>query len=149
MEKTRGFLAATLVLFVCRVNSQSLPEDGRSLERIVERAEKIRGYRESSFTRDELIDGKCGLRFSIFVHENWDRFSDAQKKKLQVFLAPPQMQKDRVIGRFHILYDTTGANAPSLLDSDYNPIPGTVEPYVDSVGEIFNFSWNFNFNTKT
>jgi hypothetical protein len=50
-----------------------------------------------------------------------------------VLLSRPAMQTSIVRSGFRVHFDTTGFNAPALLDSAYNHIPGSARAYVDSV----------------
>ena len=38
-------------------------------------------------------------------------------------------------------------HAPSLLDNNFNPIPNTVEEYVDSTAKYFNDAWTYEIDT--
>src|ERR1051326_6144469 len=55
-------------------------------------------------------------------------------------------QTDRTIGRVHSYYDTTGSDAPALIDAGGHRLPGTAEAYVDSVGRILNHVWSFEID---
>jgi hypothetical protein len=89
---------------------------------------------------DSLHDNKCGFWVRALIHSQWQRFTATQKNEIQKLLQQGSYQKDRIIGRFHIFYDTTGLNEPALLTSDslQEPVPNTAEAFVDSVGRIFN-----------
>ncbi|MBI3195160.1 MAG: hypothetical protein HYZ34_11960 [Ignavibacteriae bacterium] len=72
-----------------------------------------------------------------------------EKEELQQLLSPQVFQMSRVIGRFQIFYDTAGSDAPTMLRNigdDVEPIPGTVEEFVDSVGRFFNEVWEYEIN---
>ncbi len=80
-------------------------------------------------------DGKCGL-------QAWLRESGFMEPGThQAFMATPfvqtALQAERTIGVFRFHYDTTGSNAPAMLDPLGNRIPGTHEVFVDSAGSIF------------
>jgi len=81
-------------------------------------------------------DGKCGLAARLAEL----RFTPAVpgKTSLPVVSAPLAYQASRTIGSFRFNYDTTGSNAPALLDVTGARIPGSHEAYVDSAGAIFN-----------
>ena len=87
--------------------------------------------------------GKCGLWMLFQILQNWNRFSESERLEIRALLSPAASQKERVIGHFHIFYDTTGPSAPALLDANHNPIPGSAEAYVDSLGSIFNHVWSY------
>ncbi len=90
----------------------------------------------------ENLRGKCGLERTCLLLDNWSKFTETQKQQLRSALAMPQTQKDRIIGHYRFYYDTTGSEAASLLDSNFNPIPNTAEHYIDSAGAIFNNVWH-------
>jgi hypothetical protein len=46
-------------------------------------------------------------------------------------------------GHFRIHYDTTGQNAPALIDENDNRLPNTAKVYVDSVAAIFDHVWDY------
>ncbi len=81
---------------------------------------------------------KCGTWLGIAIRDHAAEFSLKERLTVEAFLAPPALQKSRVIGHFRIHYDTTGFNAASMLDVNELPLPGTSEAYVDSVGAVFN-----------
>ncbi len=85
---------------------------------------------------------KCGLIAMGQILDHWSSFSEYQKHELRIALEIPQTQKTRTIGHFRFYYDTTGLQAPSLLDDALRPLPNTVEQYVDSAGAIFNHVWD-------
>lgn len=92
---------------------------------------------------NELHEGKCGLGIRAQVHSQWNAFSALQKIELKQQMVLSSMQKERVIGRFKILYDTSGTpNVPALLDVNNQPLSNTAEAYVDSVGAIFNYVYS-------
>ena len=84
-------------------------------------------------------DGKCGSKFSELIMGNWDRFTPAQQSQLRTLMSPESFDQVRLIGHFEIHYDTSGTNAPAMLDSHGNQIPNSVEQYIDSVlgGKLF------------
>ncbi|HUN66780.1 MAG TPA: MXAN_6640 family putative metalloprotease [Bacteroidota bacterium] len=87
-------------------------------------------------------EGKCGLQQSVRLLNLWPSLTPAERRELKSVFFSQQAQADTVIGRFHFYYDTTGSNAPMLLDDNYNPIPGTYRRFVDSAGAIFNHVWH-------
>lgn len=90
---------------------------------------------------------KCGLSLTFEILAQWDRLSMRERELLKEALLGPVSQKDRVIGHFRFYYDTTGNDAPTLLDEAFNPIPGTSEAFVDSAGQCFNQAWDFEIGT--
>ncbi|MBI5475159.1 MAG: hypothetical protein HY964_00295 [Ignavibacteriales bacterium] len=95
---------------------------------------------------NEKYGGKCGLGIMFDLNDNWDKLSQRQKKILSNALSPLALQSDTIIGRFHIYFDTTGLNAPALLDLNSNRIEGTWRQFIDSVGYYFNHSWSYFVN---
>ena len=87
--------------------------------------------------------GKCGLWLSFQILQNWDRFSESDRREIRALLSPAATQKERIIGHFHIFYDSTGPGVPALLDATNQPIAGSAEAYVDSLGSIFNHVWSY------
>src|SRR5260221_12939791 len=53
--------------------------------------------------------GKCGLELGFSVLDRWKEFSEQEKGVVRSLLASPLSQKNRIVGRFHFYYDTTGA----------------------------------------
>ena len=84
---------------------------------------------------------KCG--FPLITRALRDRASLAPdlSHALSSLMARPVMQTTRSSGSFRVHYDTTGSDAPALLDptSDYQRIPGTHHAYADSVLSILSF----------
>ena len=118
------------------------------LEQLVQSAERLHGVTQSDKTNSfDAHRGKCGLWLSFEIAQNWKYFSELQKAHLQILLSPQQTQKDTVIGRFHIFYDSTGNNEPALLDEYSGRIPNSSRAYVDSVGKYFNYSWDYLVNS--
>lgn len=75
--------------------------------------------------------------------------SHSEQEEIRQLLSPQEYQTNRIIGRFQIFYDTTGNDAPTMLRNvgdDVEPIPGTVEEFVDSVGKFFNDVWEVEVN---
>ncbi|HTY01153.1 MAG TPA: MXAN_6640 family putative metalloprotease [Bacteroidota bacterium] len=62
-------------------------------------------------------------------------------------LSRAERQKKRTAGQFTVHYDTTGIDAPALLDSSSNRIPGSAESFVDSVLSIANTVYTFEVDS--
>ena len=90
--------------------------------------------------------GKCGLALAFQILESWNSLPENEKGPLRALMTAPSTQTDRTIGRVHIYYDTTGSDAPALLDAGGHRLPGTAEAYVDSVGRILNHVWSFEID---
>lgn len=109
-------------------------------QNIIQQLERFRNPSLMS-NEDKLYAGKCGFRLSFDLMSVWDELNQQEKNRARVLLQPTVMQKDTVIGRFRIHYDTTGTHEPALLDGANQRIPGTARAYIDSVGRIFNDVW--------
>ena len=79
---------------------------------------------------------KCGLRVIAEALRAQRTLSGSQRAALSVLQARPNLQTSLVKGGFCIHFDTTGINAPALLDSLHRRIPGTAIAYADSAASI-------------
>jgi len=89
---------------------------------------------------------KCGLWLAFEAQRLMPQLSFTEQEELRQLLSPQVLQKSRIIGRFQIYYDTTGSDAPVMLrhiGDNVEPIPGTAEEFVDSVGRFFNEVWEY------
>ncbi len=105
----------------------------------------VRSLKDPAFqgqSINTLTDGKCGFSISAAVHFLWGSLSINQKEEIKKIQLTGASQKSRIIGKFRIIYDTTGINEPALLErlsgDTLRRIPYSAEAYVDSVGRIFN-----------
>ena len=116
----------------------------KDLERIVSKLEAIRSHRRDTLLSDV---GKCGLAMEAI--SNWDAFSAVQRSRLIVLLSPLVLEKDTVIERFRIHFDSSNVNGnePTLLDSAGRRIPDSWRAYVDSVGSVFNHVWTVEIDS--
>jgi hypothetical protein len=101
-----------------------------------------RGHK-SVMTGESPQTPKCGLALTFEILRRWDGLTTREREEISAVLRGPSSQKDTVIGHFRFYYDTTGNDAPSLLDGDGNPIPGTSGAFIDSAGICFNEAWDF------
>jgi hypothetical protein len=81
---------------------------------------------------------KCGLPGIMHALQQQER-SPRQRQTLQEILSRPVMQTSIVNGGFRVHFDTTGLNAPAMLDAAGNRLPGSVREYVDSVFAVLSF----------
>ncbi len=104
--------------------------------------------------------GKCGFGLYVEAMRNWDKFDLIQKTNIQKSLERPKLQTSIITpsGKFRIHFDTTGVNAPFLIDESGNKIPNSWKMYVDSVAkyidsvynvEVNHLGFEFNFNDDT
>jgi hypothetical protein len=114
-----------------------------SADQLLQYYRSLKDPSQQGVLSNELHDGKCGLGIRAQVHSQWNAFSALQKIELKQLMVPPSTQKERVIGRFKIFYDTSGSpHVPALLDVNNQPLDSTAEAYVDSVGAIFNYVYS-------
>lgn len=146
---------STLVLFILiesalsqKIENRLQPEAGLSdrVRNALARLERFRSP-EQITDEDRLYVGKCGFRLSFELMRVWQYLNQQERDRAEALLKPTEMQKDTVIGRFRIHYDTTGIHEPALLDTAHRRIPGTARAYVDSVGRIFNDVWSYEITT--
>jgi uncharacterized protein YegP (UPF0339 family) len=109
-----------------------------STEQLLQYFRSLKNPSQQRVLSNEFTNGKCGFGINAALHSQWSNFTGLQKMEIKKLIIIPQYQKDRFIGKFHIYYDTTGANEPALLDASNHRISNTAEEYVDSVGRIFN-----------
>ncbi len=82
---------------------------------------------------------KCGLPgITHAIHQIPDRTLPGIQS-LQKILSRPVMQTSVINGGFRVHFDTTGLNAPAMLDGAGNRLPGTAREYVDSIFSILSF----------
>jgi hypothetical protein len=86
-------------------------------------------------------DSKCGLQARL--RETGLTIAGAGPAFKHTPAVRSVLQSDRTIGAFRFHYDTTGSNAPALLNALGLRIPGTHEAYVDSAGAVFNAVLDF------
>ncbi len=112
-----------------------------SFERDISALREIRSAPSGSAASGGHQGTKCGLGPLLDIREHWNSYDAVQRREVSGLLTPFVTQKNRRIGNFTVFYDTTGINAPSLLDGSNVQISNTVEQYVDSVGKYFNMAW--------
>jgi hypothetical protein len=115
-------------------------------DELVRSVEGFRVQNQLNVSASQNQGGKCGLSLWFDIRQNWNSFSAAQKQQLQFLMTEPVRQKNRIVGRFRISYDTTGSDEPSLIDATFGRIPNTAEQFVDSAGEFFNHAWNYEID---
>lgn len=151
MLQRRGLVVLFVVAFNSSHASNGTLHDGNNPEKvktIINRLERLKnpsGIDSVDSLWSEL--GKCGFRLSFDVVGIWQSLHLEQQSRIFELLQPTQMQKDTVIGRFRIHYDTTGFDEPALLDNNNQRIPGSARAYIDSVGFYFNQVWSYEMDT--
>src|SRR5208283_912989 len=103
--------------------------------------EVLKQYMESG--RVISTHEKCGFAAISYAIKNRDRLSPEVRSALEIVLQRPTNQKSILMGNMRVHYDTTGDNAPAMLDSLYQKIPGTADQYADSVAAIANYCETF------
>lgn len=84
---------------------------------------------------DSSLIVKCGLPLVAFLSDRGDTIADG----LSSMLLRPVTQKSILRGRFRIFYDTTGMQAPAMLNANYQHIPNSSDEFADSVAAIANY----------
>ncbi len=82
---------------------------------------------------------KCGLPGITHALQQSPDPTPFAIQSLQKILSRPVMQISVVSGGFRVHFDTTGFNAPAMLDGAGNRLPGTAREYVDSIFSILSF----------
>lgn len=90
-------------------------------------------------TSDPGEDVKCGLPAVAIALAQRDTASGLLRVQIDAALQRPILQKSVLAGRFRIHYDTSGTNAPALLNASHQRIPGTANAFADSVGSILSY----------
>ena len=101
---------------------------------------RVQGLRElSAWVRgDQVLDlpEKCGLPILAAAIHDRHRLPPPLQSMLTILSTRPALETNRRAGPFIIHYDTSGINAPAMLDANHQRIPGTTEQYVDSVASV-------------
>jgi len=85
---------------------------------------------------DQIEPVKCGLPAVTVALTQIGTASQELRDKLAAALLRPTLQKTILVGNFRIHYDTTGSDAPAMLDAFHQPIPGSANEFADSVASI-------------
>jgi hypothetical protein len=86
---------------------------------------------------------KCGFGAFAQAFRNRANLSIQLQTELSKILQRVERQKSITLGTFTVHYDTAGTSAAALLDSAYQPIPGSANVYADSVAAIANQVYQF------
>jgi hypothetical protein len=81
---------------------------------------------------------KCGLGVMAYALRNRSILPPELQNQLSRILQRVERQKTIIAGHFTVHYDTTGIDAPAMLDTAYQRIPGSADQYADSVLAIAN-----------
>jgi hypothetical protein len=133
MKQTRH-----LRLVVCLAGlSVLLSVDGRTAEVPRRWSPLIQAWGQP-LGHDEAV--KCG--FPIIAHASREErsLSPDARAALKSVLSRPVTQTSILAGSFRIHFDTSGSSAPTLLDAQSQPIPGTARRYVDSTAAALAYS---------
>ncbi len=138
-------------LLICSFKFLTASDEARRVNSFQELKLAIQStkYKVQRTTVNDSPNEKCGLWLTFEALRLMPQLSFSEKEELRQIFSPQDYQTNRIIGRFQIFYDTTGSDAPSMLrhiGDDVEPIPGTVEEFVDSVGRIFNDVWDYEAN---
>jgi hypothetical protein len=97
----------------------------------------------------EGLPVKCGLPIlSAAIHDR-ATLTAGEQLALNALLQRPELQTSILAdsGRFRFHFDTTGAQAPALLDSAGSRIPGTARAFVDSAIAIMAHVYQYETGT--
>ncbi|MGA9120534.1 MAG: T9SS type A sorting domain-containing protein [Bacteroidota bacterium] len=145
MNRSRG-TAATLLLLVAfvaggrasgpQVILQSTPAGMRAT---------VRNFLGIAVDSDGV--SKCGFATCMAAYHARNTATPGQRTMLDAILNRTERQKQRTLGYFTVHFDTTGPNAPSMLDALHHVLPGTSEEFVDSVLAIANSVYAYEVGT--
>ncbi len=142
--KSYALLVSLLASTTAEATSQTLSESEEQrkyLERIVLSAVAHREPAEALIRPDiRLLEtGKCGTPLQIEISRLWEKFSPQQKLQLLRVTSRPTLHTSKLSPNdfFRIHYDTTGLDAPALLDNLGQRVEGTYHAYADSVASAF------------
>lgn len=93
-------------------------------------------------TRESHLDvpHKCGLPALSAALQQQSKLDAGTRAALENALSRPSTQASKLIGSFRIHYDTSGFHAAAMLDELKNRIPNSASAYVDSIGQILQYS---------
>jgi hypothetical protein len=145
VEKTTSyrFACRSVLLLFLAVSSWASAQPSRQLStgQLLEYYRSLKNPAQQRILSDELHGGKCSFWITAQLLDQWKDLSSTQRMEIQALIQKISLQKDTIIGHFHIFYDTSGSNTPALFDGEGNQIGGALA-YVDSVGAIFNHVWD-------
>ncbi len=90
---------------------------------------------------------KCGLPVITAALHNRAALDAARSAALANIMVRPETQTSVLAGKFKIHFDTTGIDAPTMLDAFHQPIHGTARQFADSVASILSFVYSFETGT--
>ncbi len=95
---------------------------------------------QTPFVVADKLPTKCGLPHVLEIMR--EAGLPGKEIDLQQLFPREERQKTFVTGNFRIHYDTSGVDAAAMLNTAFQPIPGTANQFADSVGAIANAVWN-------
>lgn len=90
---------------------------------------------------------KCGLPIISYAIRNRQSLPAREAQALGILDARPLMHTSLVAGGFRFHFDTTGANAPALLDVLHQRIPASARAYVDSAAAIMAYTASYEIDS--
>ena len=139
------FSALRIALALCCVGPIALSQRSTPLK--VDRTQRAKSYevlKQFMETGGAIATHeKCGLPAISYAIRNRNRLTPEVLTALDVILTRPENQKSVLLGNIRVHYDTTGIDAPAMLDSLYQKIPGSADQYADSVAAIANYCETF------
>jgi hypothetical protein len=146
---TQGRAAPAAVFFAVLVLATPAPAQQRSPATILRaEARRILATRFSP-AESEGLPVKCGLpTLSAAIHHRATLGAD-ERSALATLLQRAELQTSVVAdsGRFRFHFDTTGTDAPALLDSSGHRIAGTARAFVDSAIAIMGHVYRYETGT--
>ncbi len=82
---------------------------------------------------------KCGFPVIAGALHQKENLNPVQARLLSSLLARPILQTSILKNGFRVHFDTSGINAPALLDASHQRIEGTARAYADSVAAIASY----------
>jgi hypothetical protein len=91
---------------------------------------------------------KCATPFVLAIRLRWNQLAPQSRTRLSSILQRTPLQTSRLSpsGKFRIHYDTTGSNQPALIAAGQD-VPNSYNAYVDSVGAILDYVWDYEIDT--
>ena len=83
---------------------------------------------------------KCGLPIISYAARNRQSLPAREARALESLDVRPVMQTSVVAGGFRFHFDTTGIDAPALLNALHQRIPGSARAFVDSAAAIMAYA---------
>jgi hypothetical protein len=90
---------------------------------------------------------KCGLPLISLAHRNLRELPARETQAIQLLDARPALQTSLSAGAFRFHFDTTGNDAPALLNALHQRIPGSARAFVDSAAAIMAYTASYEIDS--